>query len=129
MLNKNIKTEFDNLETYTVHLGAGQVDKVCVEYQEVIRILNKYLNDEWIPVKVRSTTEEEKRYYQDLTGEKETEIFDCKLPENGQEVLISTKYRIVDLVTFENDGVYCGFEDYDPEEVIAWMPMPDSYKI
>ena len=37
---EGLKEKVDNLETYTIHTGAAQPDKVCVEYKEVKKLLN-----------------------------------------------------------------------------------------
>lgn len=42
MLIPTIKSELDNLDTYTIHMGASQTDKVCVEFKEVVKLLEKY---------------------------------------------------------------------------------------
>ena len=90
----------------------------------------KALEENWIPVKFRKLTEEEKKLY------KEREIFegvetawDCLLPDDGQDVLITTTYGDVMFSTFcvdEYDGMY--FEDVDDEYIKAWMPLPEPYK-
>ncbi len=50
------------------------------------------------------------------------------MPEDGQEVLITTKWGTVceDIYHDDVDSVY--FEDHDdPDDVIAWMPKPKEY--
>lgn len=93
------------------------VQKVAEEYK-----------DGWIPIKTRPMTEEEKEYYSEYLSEGNGMIYDCPLPDDGQEVLITSKYGSVDKTTFYTD---CGnyfeqYEDYD--EVIAWQPLPKAYK-
>lgn len=85
---------------------------------------------EWIPIKYRPMTEEEKKYYEEYTDCDITEMFDCSMPEDGQEILVSTKYGTVSADICCNDDVYgCGLENYgDWEDVLAWMPMPEPYK-
>ena len=39
-IRAEIKEQIDNLDAYMVHMGAGQPDKVCVEYKEVKKLLN-----------------------------------------------------------------------------------------
>jgi len=80
----------------------------------------------WIPIKTRPMTEEEVTYYRDW-AEYEAEIFDCPLPEDGQEVLVSWGNNVsVDVFVRDTGGCY--FEDRDIDEVTAWMPLPESYK-
>ena len=40
-----IKSELDNLDTYTIHMGVSQQDKVCVEFKEVVKLLEKYRSE------------------------------------------------------------------------------------
>ena len=78
---------------------------------------------EWIPVKTRPLTEEEKEEYPDYSF-----MYDCKLPDDGEEVLLTTSCGYVVLDTFYcDDGCY--FECYcDEGDVLAWMPLPEPYK-
>ena len=80
---------------------------------------------DWIPIKVRPLTEEEKEYYDDCV-----EMYDCPLPEDGQEVLITTQSGDVCTDVFYRDtDKECYFETYcDDGEVLAWMPYPKAYK-
>lgn len=80
----------------------------------------------WIPIKTRPMTEEERGGYKIVGVDW---IYDCPLPESGQDVLVSTKYGYgVDITTFyDDDGCY--FECYEDEgDVLAWMPLPEPYK-
>ena len=85
-------------------------------------------NGGWIPLKIRPMTEEEMIFHSEWI-EYGAEIFDCPLPEDGQEVLVSCGgYVCVD--TFcKDDGCYgCYFEGVDIEDVDAWMPLPQPYE-
>ena len=86
--------------------------------------------NEWIPIKTRPLTAEEKEYCTEHGAYYFDSIFDCHLPEDGQEVLITTNNGEVETVTFYNegdDGSY--FEYYEGEgEVLAWQPKPEPYK-
>ena len=84
----------------------------------------------WIPIKTRPLTDKEKEEYADL-GYSEDSIsfmYDCPLPDDGQEVLVTTRYDEVRTDTFyRDDGCY--FETYcDEDDVKAWMPLPEPYK-
>lgn len=93
---------------------------------------------EWIPIKYRPMTGEERiafaKYYGieycDTANEK---IFDCLMPEDGQEILISTSWGIrIDVAANDTDGD--GFISYGLEEngdwdgITAWMPSLKPYK-
>lgn len=87
---------------------------------------NKKLNDfsqlaKWIPIKVRPLDEEEKSYY----GEDYCFIWDCKLPDDGEEVLVTTASGHVDIDTFY-DGYFENYSNHD--DLLAWMPMPEPYR-
>ena len=93
---------------------------------------------EWIEVKFREPTEEER---EDLGIDEEDDdayVFDCKLPEDGQMVLLTIRMKNGDLVvttdTFcvDDFGPYFEyFEDFDGRddvEIIAWAPIPEPFK-
>ena len=78
----------------------------------------------WIPIKTRPMTEEEK----EEIGHEYAFMYDCPLPDDGQEVLITDCYGNVEIDTFcrDDEGVY--FENNcDDGEVIAWQPKPEGY--
>ena len=76
----------------------------------------------WIPFKTRPLTDEEKQEYPDWTY-----IFDCPLPDDGEEILLSNgKYVWTD--TFINDGeCYLDGGD-DMDDGMAWMHLPEPYE-
>ena len=79
--------------------------------------------EKWIPIKFRELTEDEKEQFGDVCDK----AFDCPLPDDGQEVLLSTKWG-VDKDTFCIDGYGMYFENYDSENILAWMPLPACYE-
>ena len=100
------------------------------ELQEVIPKINAIPAAEprWIPITTRPLDENEKKYYE----EREIEplyIYTCELPEDGEEVLITTYNGEVIETTFFNDDQYGSYfelyEDYD--DVKAWMHKPAPY--
>lgn len=54
-------------------------------------------------------------------------VFECEMPEDGQEILIATVYEVSqDMCMSDCDG--CALETHgDWDDVIAWAPMP-KYK-
>lgn len=78
---------------------------------------------EWHEIKFRESTEEEKKEYEDFFGVQIDEMFDCILPEDGEEVLIATKYGTT-TDTYCSDNYGGDFEYYDANEVLAWAKMP-----
>lgn len=79
--------------------------------------------DQWIPVTYHEATEEEKEAYGEFPY-----MLDCKLPDDGEEILVCTKSGCVWTDTFFNDdGCYLD-GGYDFTELAAWMPLPEPYK-
>ena len=80
---------------------------------------------EWVEIKTRPLTEEEKQEYED-EAEWYAFIYDCELPDHNQEVLVQLHYGIA-LTTFYTD-MGCYFEKYeDEDDVLAWMPLPKDF--
>ena len=70
-------------------------------------------------------TEEEK----EEIGHEYAYMYDCPLPDDGQDVLITDCWGNVEEDTFCSDYEGCYFEtNCDDGEVIAWMPKPQPYK-
>lgn len=87
-----------------------------------IEALSAEAVQEWIPFKKRPLTDEEKQEYPDWTY-----IFDCPLPYDEEEILLSNgKYVWTD--TFINDGECYLDSGDDIDDGMAWMPLPDPYK-
>ena len=91
---------------------------------------------EWIPITKRPMTDDE---WEELSDEAKDYIdedgkwfFDCPMPENGQNIIISTKWGVWgDTCEISAEG---GLNAYylegqgDWDGVLAWMPMPEPYK-
>lgn len=92
--------------------------------EQLNEVLQKVVEqkNEWIPITMRPLEEEEKFVFPYATF-----IFDCPMPENGQDILISTKYGVEFDTCYEDDGFYLD-SDKDWEEVYAWQPLPEPYK-
>ena len=106
------------------------VQEVAEEYTstEHINYSTNASTDGWIPIKTRPMTEEEKEYYSEYLFEGNGLIYECPLPDDGKEVLITSKYGSIDKTTFYTDcgNYFENYEDYD--EVIAWQQLPQPYK-
>lgn len=86
----------------------------------------------WIPVKFRPMDSEEREYWEEQFGEelaeKDAVMFDCPMPEDGQEILVSYR-NWISMDKCEIDGGGYGLEENgDWEDVIAWMPLPEPFK-
>ena len=87
--------------------------------------------NEWIPVKMRPGTDEEYEEFS-LYGDcprEDFRVFECPLPDDGQKVLVTTRWGDICVDVWHRDVDCCYFEDNcDDDDVIAWMPLPESYK-
>ena len=79
----------------------------------------------WIPFHKRELTEEEQEMYPEWSY-----YLDCELPEDGEEILISSPTWGVYKDTFNNEGSDgCYLEgDEEIDDGMAWMPLPKPYK-
>ena len=116
-IHRVVKTDEDAEWNRAIYKSTEIVKEVAEEY-----------NGGWIPVKTRPMTEEEKEYYSEYLFKGNGLIYECPLPDDGQEVLITSKYGNVDKTTFYTDcgNYFENYEDYD--EVIAWQPLPEPFK-
>ena len=105
------------------------LSKVCVgmsgrKYDEAIDMAISALSeDKWIPFTRRPMTKEEQEDYPNCTF-----IFDCVLPDDGDEILVSNgRFVWMDAFCNDIDGCYLDGGD-DIDEDMAWMPLPKPYK-
>ena len=85
---------------------------------------------DWIPITYRDATEEDRIEICGYNNENIAHIFTCRLPDDGDEVLISRNNgKWVDLVVVCDDDYGIGDEDGNDwlYEVEAWMPLPKGY--
>ena len=101
------------------------------DFNEILRLAEKALDSQWIPITSRPGTDEEYEafsQYGDCPRE-DFRVFDCPLPDDGQEVLVTTRWGDVCIDTWYRDVDCCYFENNsDDDDVIAWMPKPEPYK-
>lgn len=92
----------------------------------------------WIPITYRPLTVEERIAFAEYYGVEycdtsEEKAFNCPMPEDGQEILISTSWGVAEDVAdndVDGEGFTCyGLENNgDWDGVDAWMPKPEPYK-
>lgn len=107
------------------------------QYQKDIDAINALpsVQPEWIPVKTRPMTDEERDYwikhydydleYQDAV------MFDCKMPEDNQPVWVQSRCGYVYEDVCENDDGMIGLEENgDWNDIVAWMPkyVPEPWR-
>ena len=80
----------------------------------------------WIPFKTRPLTEEEQDEHPEWNC-----ILDCKLPDDGQAILVSIDLRGHERVQYDefytDDGSYLDSGYAIGAEATAWMPLPDPW--
>ena len=114
-------------------LKTALINRLSEDDSRITEIIEEEIDNaptgEWIPIKYRPMTEEEKNEIVEEYGKDygDIEMFDCSLPDDGQEVLISTPWGIVITAFYTDYGYY--FDGYeDKGDVVAWMPLPEPYK-
>lgn len=106
-----------------------QVDKNTMSYQTKKPTDFPIIEPEpkWIPFKTRPLTEEEKEDHPEWDC-----ILDCKLPDDGQRILVSINLRGHEEVQqdefYSDDGSYLDSGYEIGTEAAAWMPLPEPYK-
>lgn len=135
----DIKQSLNDVPVALFPLTVRINDKVTDENIESIkRLLKAYqpqilnLENEWIPITFRKANDDEYkefiRRFDDIPRE-ECKVYDCRMPDDGQEVLVTTCGGYVCEDIFCADPDYYGFENCsDPGDAIAWMPKPKAYK-
>lgn len=81
----------------------------------------------WIPIKWHDCTDEEREEYG--FAEEIVAVFDCDMPNDNQEILVTTSHGYVEKdVCYIDDG-YSLDSGYDwIEDITAWMPLPPVYE-
>ena len=101
------------------------IDEAYKDMIEALDLVIKVLEQtRWIPVKFRPLTEEEQEEYPDYCY-----MADCPMPDEGEEILVSTIYGTVEK---DECGIDEGFyldSGYDWQtDIVAWMPLPQPYR-
>ena len=121
------KNKYVNAEKRTEEIYDETMAKVANECKECMeRLQNLRPSAEavqgWIPFTRRPMTEEEQKDYPNCTF-----MFDCVLPDDGDEILVSNgRFVWMDVFCNDIDGCYLDSGD-DIDEDMAWMPLPTPY--
>ena len=80
----------------------------------------------WIPVKYHQISEKE-RAEESISTDIQY-MLDCKMPDDGQEILVTNGETTWQDTSFiDCDGYYLD-SNYDWIDITAWMPLPEPYK-
>lgn len=111
--------------------GLGLIESYIADMKDLPSAQSE---QQWIPVKTRPMTEEERRYYAESLGwditDDEAVMFDCKMPEDGQEIWVCSKCGNVWVDKCEVDEGIGLEENGDWLDIVAWMPFkkPEPWK-
>jgi hypothetical protein len=107
-----------------------EYDEDLQAIEMAIEALQERKTNGWNVITKRPMDAEEREEWSEELGyaitDEEAFIY-SNLPEEGDEVFITTKWGSVTTDTIGYDGCFY-FEEHDMEDVIAWMPLPKPYK-
>ena len=144
-LPNGLLDEIDNASTVEAEVKEVPIANISIDTEKlkeltdgiVERIKNGEIvlqYQEWIPVTTRLMTEDEEkeaceRWGVDHLEDNEKLMFTCSLPDEGQEILISTHWGVrLDKCDYDPDYGFGLEENGDWDGVLAWMPLPEPYK-
>ena len=80
----------------------------------------------WVPVKYHQISEKERA--EESISKNIQYMLDCKMPDDGQEILVTNGESTWQDTSFiDCDGYYLD-SGYDWIEITAWQPLPEPYK-
>ena len=117
------KTEMENKSQYK-HEFLGSAPDI------VNTLLDDLEQDEkengWIPVKYHQISEKERA--EEFISRDIHYMLDCKMPDDGQEILVTNgETTWQDTCFIDSNGYYLD-GGYDWIDITAWMPLPKPYK-
>lgn len=130
LIDKNKFLEYLNNEWHEVVADHGDYYELGYSDQQIENAINfAKVNTsiiKWHKITIRPLTNQEKEWYEEHEEDAPEYIFDCEMPEDGEEILIASKWG-VDKDICCNDWDYgiglegCG----DWDGVLAWAEMPN----
>lgn len=127
----------EDFEAIRIHLNAYK-ERLCNQHrweeaEEYQRIIDRFMSfasaqpeQRWIPFETRPLTEEEKEEHPEWDC-----ILNCKLPDDGQRILVAIRIRGHEEVQqdefYSDDGSYLDSGYEIGTEAVAWMPLPEPY--
>ena len=98
-----------------------------IDRKTIMELPSAQPEQRWIPFKTRPLTKAEKEEHPEWDG-----ILDCKLPDDGQRILVSVSVRGHESVQYDefytDDGIYLDSGYEIGTEATAWMPLPEPYR-
>lgn len=121
---------------YVYHYSRDYLKNMMDDAADAIEELlpSAQTEQQWISFKTRPMDEDERKEWSEKLGynleHEDAVIYTGQLPDDGQEVIVCSKYGHIWIDTFEIDPDYgVGFEENgDMDGLVAWMPLPDPYE-
>ena len=104
------------------YISAIDIAVMVVDKQSSIE---EHEQEKWIPIVTRIPTEEEKADFYEANGYELCYMVDSEMPYDRQQVLVSIDGYVSEDVWSDE---YYNFENFDLEDVDAWMSMPKPYQ-
>lgn len=103
-------------------------DYLSGEYRKALGMaVNALEAQQWVLIKWHDCTDKDIEKYgfsNDIVA-----VFDCDMPSDGQEILVTTTHGYVEKDVCYIDEGFSLDSGYDwIEDIIAWMPLPEPYK-
>lgn len=127
----HIKERLSDYHDFTKKLADDHQMFLASDVSEMIEQLQDDLEQDekengWIPVKYHQISEKE-RAEESISTDIQY-MLDCKMPDDGQEILVTNGETTWQDTSFiDCDGYYLD-SNYDWIEITAWRPLPEPYK-
>lgn len=129
-----VEPEVKEVPIANISIDTEKLKELTNEIVERIKNGEIVLQSAWIPITTRLMNEDEEkeaceRWGVDHLEDNEKLMFTCSLPDEGQEILISTHWGVrLDKCDYDPDYGFGLEENGDWDGVLAWMPLPEPYK-
>ena len=116
----------DEYSKYSKHDGLHVEDVLGIIEQLQSNLEQDEKENGWIPVKYYQISEKERA--EECISKDIQYMLDCKMPDDGQEILVTDgKSTWQDTSFIDCDGYYLD-SNYDWTDITAWRPLPEPYK-
>lgn len=100
-----------------------EIDEYHAGYADALsQAIEAMEKTEWRPITRRERKEGEQEYFSGANF-----IYDCDLPENGQDILVTDGKRTWADTYFDDEGPELDSQQ-DFDRLTAWMPYPKPYR-
>ncbi len=116
----------DEYSKYSKHDGLYVEDVLGIIEQLQSNLEQDEKENGWIPVKYHQISEKERA--EECISKDIQYMLDCKMPDDGQEILVTDgKSTWQDTSFIDSNGYYLD-GGYDWIDITAWQPLPELYK-